>query len=221
MLYSPMIHRWCVALVAAAALQAQAPVQELMYGRPVMFPDEIVPSYDKGYLLYPHRPQRLEVLLPGGQPAAMMEIPCPGTSSCSIGVFAVDSAGNIAATIGYSTAAGLTAGIGLLDKSGRQIRFIETVEYVPRGMCFDAGDNLWILGWERDPVTRDEKKDYMLVRKFSREGKEIGRYLPRSLWPRKSRPAGLGGGYWYMRAASDRIGVIIHTSHADNPHEWV
>ena len=62
----------------------------------------------------------------------------------------------------------------------------------------------------------------MLVRKFSRDGKELGRHLPSSLWPgRKAAPDAVSGGYWQMRAATDRIGVLVHANHADNQPEWV
>jgi YD repeat-containing protein len=109
----------------------------------------------------------------------------------------------------------------VIDTSGRELHFIGTSDYLPATVCFDADDNLWSVGREAEP-TGFERADYLLVRKFSRGGKELGRYLPKSLWPaKKAQPSRIGGGYWHLRAASDRIGIAIHENHADNPAEWM
>jgi hypothetical protein len=89
-------------------------------------------------------------------------------------------------------------------------------------LCFDRDDRLWSLGWKRDLVTDgDEDSDYPVVRKFSRDGKEIGAYLPRSLWQRRSHPGGAGRGYWTIYAAADRVGLLVHESYANNPAEFL
>jgi hypothetical protein len=217
-----MFRAYPLLLVLPAIAFAEAPVRELVYPAAVVG-GQIVPLYDKGYLIYLHRPNRLEVFRPDGSPAFNMDLPCPGTGSCSAGWVAADSHGNIAVTFGYLNANGKRSGIRIVDGQGKELRFIETSPFVPANLAFDRNGDLWSLGWERDTITgSEEKKDYPLVRKFSADGKEIGRYLPRSLWPgKKSHPGGGGRGYWQMYSGKDRIGAVVHRNHADNPAEWI
>jgi hypothetical protein len=218
-----MIRVWPFLLVSSLALTA-APMKEKVYCNAVTMGGQIVPLYDRGYLVYLHQPNRLEVHRPDGQLAYNFELPCPGEGSCSAAAVAVNFKGNVAVSFGYSNSNGRAAGIRIMNPQGKEIRFISTSLYVPTELCFDKDDNLWALGWLRDSLTRDaeEKQDYPLVRKFSAAGAEIGQYLPRSLWPnRKAFPGAGGRGYWRMSAASDRIGAVIHENYADSAPEFV
>jgi hypothetical protein len=218
-----MLRVWSFLSISSLALTA-APVKEMVYSSAVTIGGQIVPLYDKGYLVYLHQPNRLEVHRPDGQLAYNFELPCPGEVSCSAAAVAVNSTGNVAVSFGYSNSNGRAAGIRIMNPQGKEIRFISTSLYVPTNLCFDKDDNLWALGWLRDSLTRDaeEKQDYQLVRKFSAAGVEIGRYLPRSLWPnRKAFPGAGGRGYWRMYAASNRIGAVIHGNYADSAPEFV
>ena len=218
-----MLRVWSFLLVSSLTLTA-ALVKEMVYSSAVTIGGQIVPLYDKGYLVYLHQPNRLEVHRPDGQLAYNFELPCPSEGSCSAAAVAVNSKGNIAVSFGYSNRNGRAAGIRIMDPQGKETRFISTSLYVPTELCFDKDDNLWALGWQRDSLTRDaeEKQDYQLVRKFSVAGVEIGRYLPRSLWPnRKAFPGAGGRGYWRMYAASDRIGAVIHENYSDSAPEFV
>jgi hypothetical protein len=196
----------------------------MAYTSAVTLGGQVVPLFDKGYLIYLHQPNRLEVHRPDGQLAYNFDLPCPSTGMCSAAAVAVDSKGNIAISFGYWTSTGAAAGIRVLNSQGKEARFIDTGLYVPTKLCLDKNDNLWSLGWQRDALTQDveEKQDYALVRKFSATGVETGRYLPRSLWPgRKANPGGGGRGYWRMYAASDRIAAIIHESYSGHQPELV
>ena len=218
-----MIRVWSFLLISSLALAA-APAREMVYSSAITMGGQIVPLYDKGYLVYLHQPNRLEVHRPDGKLAYNFDLPCPGEASCSAAAVAVNSKGNVAASFGYSNRSGRAAGIRIMDPQGKEIRFISTSLYVPTNLSFDKDDNLWALGWQRDSLTQDteEKQDYRLVRKFSAAGLEIGRYVPRSLWPnRKAFPGAGGRGYWRMYAASDRIGAIIHENYADSAPEFV
>ena len=222
--FGSMRRMWLLLVLAAGFGQTAAPTREMVYSSAVTVGGQIVPLYDKGYLIYLHQPNRLEVHRPDGQLAYNFELPCPGTGMCSAAAVAADSKGNIAVSFGYWDSNRRASGIRVLNSQGKEARFIETSLYVPMNLCFDNNDNLWSLGWQRDSMTQDteEQQDYMLVRKFSPEGKQIGRYLPRSLWPnRKAHPGAGGRGYWNMYAASDRIGTLIHEFYADQKPELV
>jgi hypothetical protein len=210
--------------VWGAAACAQPLTREVVYGGAVTLGGQIVPSYDKGFLMYLHEPIRLQVFRPDTQLAFDLELPCPGTGHCSATAVAADGRDRIAVGFSYFGEKGRTAGIRMLDLKGRPLRFIDTSRHVPGNLCFDRNGDLWSLGWERDPLIDDtENKDnYNLVRKYSAEGRLLGEYVPRSLWPGKLSAPGVGArGYWRMAAASDRVGVIIHEAFAGNRPEWV
>jgi YD repeat-containing protein len=212
-----------LAAIFAASNHAES-FREVVYGGVATIGEQIVPLYDKGFLIYLHRPNRLQVFHPDTQPAFDFELSCPGTGPCSASGVAVDAHGNTAIGFGYWTERGRAGGIRILNPQGQQTRFIETSLYVPTTLSFDRNGDLWTLGWQRDSLRVDyeTKDEYSLVLKFSAEGKLVGQYLPRSLWPgNKSNPGAGGRGYWQMYAASERIGAILHESHADNSPEWV
>jgi YD repeat-containing protein len=206
-------------------LFAEAAVRELVYPGAVTLGGQTVPRYDKGYLMYLDRTKLLEVFRPDGQLAFRVTVPCPAAAaSCSALTVAANPKGVIAVTVGYLKPNGAGGGVQLISADGKPGRFIDTDRFVPGMVCYDGEENLWTLGWQRDSLRYDteDQTDYPLVRKFDRSGKELGRFLPRSLWPgKKSDPGAGSGGYWRMEAASDRIGALIHESHADNKPEWV
>ena len=216
---------WLLVAVASAAVShAEQANREVVYVSAVTQEGQVVPLYDKGFLIYQHQLNRLQVFRPDTQLAFDFELPCPGTGQCSATAVAVDGHATVAVGFSYGNEKGRAGGIRLLDLKGQPIRLIETSPYVPTNLCFDRHGDLWTLGYQRDSVewNSETKEEYSLVRKFSPEGKLVGQFLPRSLWAnRKSAPGSSGRGYWRMCAASDRIGVLIHESFADNPPEWV
>jgi hypothetical protein len=199
-------------------------LREVLYPGATLLGGQTVPRYDKGYLIYLDRTNLLEVHRPDGQLAYKVPVHCPGGASCSSLTVAANSRGEIAVTLAYRKAAAYAGGVQIFSAGGKPGRLIDTGRLVPQMLCFDKDDNLWVLGWQRDELRNDteEAGDYALVRKYDQTGKELGRYLPRSLWPApKSSPGAGSGGYWRMSAASDRIGAVIHENYAHAPAEWV
>src|ERR1700674_3247397 len=91
-------------------------------------------------------------------------------------------------------------------------------------MHLSFGDHsLWAFGWQRD-ADREwgfVAKDYQSVRKYSMDGKEIGTYLPRSLFP-PGLPPGIEG--WQERRitiTSDRAGMEATSGTLGSQREWV
>lgn len=211
-------------LTLASLLPAEAPVVETIYGSAVSIGGQVVPRYDKGYLLYLHLGDRLEAHKPDGTLYYNVQLPCPGTGTCSASGVAADSRGTVAVSFGYWNKDRRAGGIRWLNAQGGEARFLETGLYVPTSLCFDEKDNLWSIGWLRAAQNPDmsEDGDHPIVRKFGPDGKELGRFIPRSLWPgKKSAPGTTGRGYWYMTAASDRIGAIIHPNFQGRTAEWI
>lgn len=208
----------------AALLFAEAVVREMVYPGATILGGQAVPRYDKGYLIYLERDRWLEVHAPDGQLAFRVQVLCPGTGTCSSLAGAANSRGEVAVTLAWRKPEGWAAGIQIFSADGKPRRLIDTGRLVPQMLCFDRSDSLWVLGWQRDAILndREDTSDYPLLRKFDPTGMELGRFLPRSLWPeKKSAPGSGSGGYWRMAAASDRVGAVIHENYADIPAEWV
>jgi hypothetical protein len=208
---------------------AAEPSRDITYSSIGVYGGQIIPSFEKGYLIFRHRPNRLQVFGPDTQLAFDFELPCPPGSGaeagrCSASRVAVDARGNFAVGFGLMANGIRRGGIQILDSKGKHVRFIDTDAYMPSALVFDRKGDLWTIGWERDPANRDTelKAEYNIARKYSiAAGKEIGQTLPRTMWAVRSSPGSTGGGYWKMAAASERIGALIHESFSGQSPEWV
>lgn len=92
-------------------------------------------------------------------------------------------------------------------------------------MHLSFGDRaLWAFGWQGD-AGREwgfAAKDYQTLRKYSLDGKEIGAYLPRSLFPSPGLQP--GEERWQERritVTSDRVGVEATSGDLGTQREWV
>jgi YD repeat-containing protein len=211
-------------LLLVASLWAQVTPRQSVYANAVMLGGQAVPLFDKGYLIYLHRPNRLQVFRPDTKLAYELDVPCPaGANTCSAAGVGVSATGTVAVGIGYLASHGYTSGIRWLDSGGGEIRFTATDRYVPVQLTFDHSGNLWTMGWTRDRWLNDRASEEPcnIVRKYSAEGKLLGEYLPTTLWNLRHGPALGGRGYWTMYAAADRIGALINDSFANRTPEWV
>lgn len=207
--------------LAGAAFAGDGPVEKVIhFGR--SFGSDPLPTFDKGYLLYLNRPGNLAVYGPDGMLVFETAVLGPqGRAAPGVSNAAIDTDGTVAVTAAFSGPQGYGGGIAFLDPSGKQRRFVETGRYMPAHLCFDQDHFLWAFGWQRDEVvnTTEDHNDYFLVRKFSKDGKEAGAYLPRSLFPGKRNPFSARIGLWQVRAAQDRIGALAFPS-SEHPPEW-
>ena len=185
---------------------ASEPTKTVIFGRGVQA--VTVPTFDQGYLLFNlPRNNSVEVWGPDGllRFFAAAENP-PGASVMSL---AVDSDGSVAAAVGFSGPQGFGGGLAYFDASGKQTRFVETGKYMPAHVSFDRNHSLWTFGWQRDSSgDYEDRSNYMMFRKFSPDGSEIGRYAPRSSLPEKSAPGGTSLGQLRLRVADDRVGAL-------------
>ena len=216
--------RFCLCLLLATG--ATAPGGEIQPGKEVFFGRgfgaDPLPAFDKGYLLFPGHGGRLTVYGPDGILHFDADVRNPAGGSASIMNAAVDSDGTVAVTAAHIASSGPSGGIAFLDSAGKPTRFIPTGQYMPAHLTFDRDHSLWVFGWQRDSAhAAEDPQDYFQVRKFSKDGTEIGAYLPRSLFPGKLKPFGGQRGLWLARAASDRIGALAHPSDAGHDPEWI
>ncbi|MEX2261216.1 MAG: hypothetical protein WD696_04655 [Bryobacteraceae bacterium] len=182
-----------------------------------------IPAFDKGYLIFLRNLGELRLYDPKGLPAYDTIVTQPDGRDLSIGSAAVDTDGTVAVAVGYaSPKGGYAGGIVHLDRSGKQTRFIETGPYMPTQICFAPDHTTWTFGWQRGApdFVREDGEDYFMVRRYSKNGKELGAYLPRSLFPPGLSPSSPGRGFWVIRAAdSDRIGALAYRG--SSREEWI
>ena len=182
-----------------------------------------VPAFDQGFLLFvAPRSGSFEVWGPDGSRRyfGTVENP-PGAEVMSL---AVDSDGSVAAGIAFSGSQGLSAGIAYFDSSGKQTRFIDTGRYGPAHVCFDRNHSLWTFGSQGDSSgDGEEPSDYMMFRKYSADGKEAGRYGPRSIVPARGlTPGGASIGAWRLRVADDRVGALAESGNSGGANQvWI
>lgn len=88
------------------------------------------------------------------------------------------------------------SGIAILDSAGNQIRIIETQPYKPSQVCFAPDHSIWMFGNEWEAGDRPAP-DFMAFRHYSRQGKLLGSFVPRSALPKWE-----GGGWikWWVRS---------------------
>ena len=179
-----------------------------------------VPAFDQGYLLFTMHGPGFEVFGPDGVLRFFTSVENP--HGASVTTVAVDSDGSVAAGFAFLGQQGISGGIAYFDSFGRQTQFVETGKYMPAHVCFDRYHSLWTFGWQRDPSTDyEETRDYMMFRKYS-DGKEMGRYGPRSIMPGTGMTPGSPSlGLWRMRVADDRVGVVAYYGATSENRMWI
>jgi hypothetical protein len=212
--------RFFALLAVSAAFSSAAVVQavrEVTYG----YSGDVVPTFDKGYLLSVERSGALVVYGPDGSLAFRRLLTSPEGRPCSILSSAIDWDRIVAVSVAYRDSQS-RAGIYFLDLRGGQVGFIDTKLYLASALTFDSEHFLWSVGWQRDRLQPDsaDTKDYDVVRKFARSGNEIGSFLARSQWKPRLEPGSSGGGYWHMAAAGHRIGAMLYEG-TENKPEWI
>ena len=145
-------------------------------------------------------------------------------AGASLTSLAADSDGSIAVGLAFPGPQGYSGGIAYFDPAGKQTRFIDTGKYRPAHVCFDRDHSLWAFGEQRDSSgDREEPSDYMMFRKYSADGKEAGRYGPRSILPlRGLTPGGAAIGPWRLHVADNRVGARAESGPIGGNNEfWI
>jgi hypothetical protein len=178
-----------------------------------------MPGFYDGYLYSAEPRHMLTLFAPDGHQLFSLPIGGHGNGQVAVESAAVDTDGTLAVAWRDSP----NAGIDMRDLSGTLLRSIDTGRYVPAHISFGTDHSLWALGYQRDasrPMYPDQQ-DYPIVRKYSRDDKETGAYLPRSLFPAGLPP---GNNEWQSRritVTADRVGVEVLSGNTSNQREWV
>jgi len=196
-----------------------------------------LPTFDRGYLIFlnPWTPV-VDVFGPNGvllhstAVSAPHAISTPNAPQVYVHGAAIDEDGTLAVALAYTSALNPVAGrppiysggIAFLDRTGRQTRFIDTGVYETSGLCFAPDHSLWTFGWQRDAEKKGELlTDYLMFRKYSPEGTQVGAYVSRSLFPAGLPPGSGFRGLWSLRIANDRIGARAYSGNDGRKLEWI
>jgi hypothetical protein len=226
--------KFLCAILAAAALQAQKGGSvEYTTMNPCLHGGCLSPKFDKGYFIQLHDypgsvpPDGYELWGPDGSFLYNINIVAPDGTPAHVRDVAVDRDGTAVAAMWYGGYGGnghIAGGeIALIDPTGKQLSFIATDRWLPAHPGFGPDHSIWVSGTQfepvrdGDPVDHVSRADYQLLRKYSREGKLLGEFLPRSSFPSGLPPAENGA----ILAASDRIGVAMYPGKLANFPEWV
>ena len=216
--------RWLAYLSLALllpALAAEDSVRKTVHSTKDFGQRVALPALDKGHLLFVGQPldENVSLYAPDGRKVFEATVRTPAGSSIGPMDAALDTDGTVAVGAGnfYGGA------IVLLDASGKQIRFTSTGRYMPARICFDQEHTIWAFGSQRDLVKNDseDREDYFMVRRFSKDGKELGSFLLRSGFPGWANPFGAHRGLWQVRAADGKIGALAYPGHEGYQPEWV
>ncbi len=191
-----------------------APIRDVTYEASLR---REISTFDKGYLIEYAADATILVYGPDGQFRYEADITSADGASVTVVNVAVDSDG--VAAVGYVRLEG--GGIAIFDASGKLLRRIETGPFKPLNLCFSPGHSIWALGWQADPDNGwREARDYQVLRRYSRDGQETGRFLPRDMFS-GPHPVGVLVGLWNLRAAKDRLGALLYRNRSAYEPEWI
>jgi hypothetical protein len=211
-------------LCALSGFPASLPVRETSTQAIAAGGQRIV-QFRHGYLvaLASGPADRFSAFAPDGMLAFEKVIELPGGGSqSSVGDVDFDTNGNAAvAASAIGSTPCLLHGVLLLDRTGRQIRFIDTGCYVTAHIAFALDHSIWTLGWQREVGgTEEDRQDYMMVRQFTIDGKQVSASLPRSSFPKGLEP-GSAGDELRIEVTPDRVGVLVCSENSSLNREWI
>ena len=186
--------------------------REVYYQGPLT-PLNTTPTFDKGYL-FVYDAHQINVFGPDGSLLCGISAQVANAKVVNILNAAADADGTVAGAVVYSmdgTSKAEGGGIAVFDRSGSQVRFFDTGRYFPTQVSFGPDHSIWTLGWPGSQVRR-WSDDFFVLRNYSQEGRELGKFLPRSSFDPEPDPVGPMVGMWELRVIGDRVGAIIYRS---------
>lgn len=184
----------CSVLFPAFAVAADSP-RQVQYQAESLVPQNIVPTFDNGHVAVYGR-DCVSVYAPDGTLAYRIPFPKKGDF---VNV-AVDTDRSAAAAVQYE---GSKGGVSIFDPTGKQTRFLDTGDYSPSFVCFGPDHSIWVTG------TQSGQSEFFILRQLSREGKQLGAFLPRSSFEGHEEPAEPIIGVSGLRIAKDRVGMFL------------
>jgi hypothetical protein len=222
-------------LCTFSGFSAEQPVRELST-QAVPAANSIVPLFRRGFLvMFPPGAARSDhpaissikygfsVYAPDGSFAFNKNIEVPEGSQPVVRDVDFDTDGNVVvAASAQGGPSGFLMGILLLDRTGRQMGFINTGRYFPARVAIASDHSIWTLGWQMaaDHPPNPDRQDYMIIRHYSADGKKAKEYLPRSSFPAGLEPGSDGTGV-HIGVTHDRVGILAYSGETGVNAEWI
>ncbi len=196
------------ALALSCGVCCGAQQRDVTYQGPLT-PNNITPTFEKGYLLVYDYP-RVHVYAADGSPLCSIAPEAdPARIFPRIQNAGADVDGTLAAAIEYRKGDDRGGGIAVFDNSGKQLQFFDTGKYLPTQVSFADDHTIWTLGWRHGKASHE---DYFILRNYSQNGEELGAFLPRSSFEHDPEPVGPMTGAWQLRVTGERIGALFYES---------
>ena len=200
--------------LAFASYSQSMAVREITFDS-VLVANQPTPRFRGGYVFL-HDPVHRNVVTaygPDGRRDCVASIQLPGAKMAVVRDIAVDSDGTlvVAATTGAVRGDPFMGGIVLLNSADRQEKLIDTALFMPFRVAVAADHSIWILGAQLDSSPRHapSRDDYMVARRYDRDGHELGAYVPRSSFAATAVTEPGMADDAIIEAARDRIGLVV------------
>ena len=149
-----------------------APASEVIY-QGNLSPRNIAPTFDNGYLIVYEGDRSLSVFGQDGLRRYQVTVQQTVPKSFYLLGAAADTDGTVAANF-FDNWNSQNFGFVVLDPTGKQLRTVLTGSYSPAQICFAPDHTIWLAG------TVFHAEDYMVFRKYSLDGQELGQFIPKS-----------------------------------------
>jgi hypothetical protein len=182
------------------------------------------PSFDHGYLIAYDRNNQIDVYSADGFLMYRAAVQVPDSKPPGILNADADSDGTVAVASRFgdakSHAVHRLGGFALFDRAGNQIGFFDTGDYLPTQVAFGPDHSVWTIG-ELAGGVDSFTADYFVLRNYSREGKELGRFLSRATFAYLQLGTGIPIqplvmpmlGLWELRVSKNHVDAIFHQGH--------
>ncbi|HEY3440945.1 MAG TPA: hypothetical protein VGK29_09345 [Paludibaculum sp.] len=202
-----------VALLIAQSAFTQTLVREFTYNGNLT-PLNIRPSFDNGHLITYTSQHTITIRPPQGAPAFTLSAHEPAAGA-SMSNAAVDTDGVIATSVLGEK----TIGIAIFRPDGNQERIIQTGPYLPSTIRFGTDHTIWTLG---EPIPHIKPQpDYAVLRNYSRDGRLLGAYLPRSTFKTDAMLVPSNHGFVLLHIAAGRVGMMLDFTQDGRDVQWL
>ena len=175
-------------------------------------PRNIKPTFDHGYVIAWDRNETISVFGPDGSRRYQTAIQVSNQKHVSLLNGAVDTDGKVAVVFRAPY------GFAVLDSGGKQIHTVLTAPYQPSQICFAPDHAIWLEGHQGLGDT-----EYMVFRKYSSDGKELGRFVSNSKFAAKVPAVVTIGGRAIWASANGIVALVLEDQPQPKPPlmRWV
>jgi hypothetical protein len=202
-----------VTLLGAVALPAAN--RQVTYQGDI-HPLNITPTFDHGYLIVWDRNtdgtrelKTISVYGPTGSRIYQAAIQVPKHKHLFLLNAAADVDGTVAVVFREP------GGFAVLNRNGMQIQTVVTDSYIPTQICFAPDHTIWLAGSSASGA------EYMMFRKYSPDGRELGRFVSSSTFASRLAPIECIGGRAMQASANGIVALLQPQPTPDSGLRWV